>query len=142
DPDTSQITISLVFFCLRRLNESSISSPPVLKDWRNARRRSTLEPRLTGSHRRLGLRSSLLAILRANREISSSSSVPNKLKSFSAEDSTLLAAGKLICSVPPHSPAPPGSRKKTNPPPSRPRGVSRACRASVEWFSHSTIFLG
>src|SRR2546422_6745311 len=115
DPDTSHITTSLVFFCLRRLNESLINSPPLLKDWRRVRRRSTLRPRLAFSQRRLGMRESRLAILRAKREISSISSAPNKLKSFSALDSTLLAPGKLIGSAARDRAAPQCSRKKARP---------------------------
>ena len=57
--------------CLRRLKESLMNSPPFFKDWRRVRRRSTLRPRLAVSHRRLGMRASRLAILRATREISS-----------------------------------------------------------------------
>src|SRR5262245_19561421 len=139
DPETSHITTSLVFFCLRRLNESLMNSPPFLKDWRRVRRKSTLKPRLTVSQRRLGLRESRLAILRASREISSSSSALNRLKSFSASDSTLLAPGKLIGSVALSRAAPQCSRKKASP---LCPCLREESRTYVESSSLSTIFRG
>src|SRR5262249_44468598 len=120
-------------------NESLINSPPSLNDWRRVRRRSTLSPRLAASQRRLGLRASLLAILRANREISSSSSAPTKLKSFSASDSISLSPGKLMGSVERDWAASQCSRKKASPlcPCSR-----EESRTIVEEHSLSMIFRG
>jgi len=56
DPDTSHITINLVFFCLRRLNESLTIPPPVLQRLRKSSPPDRFEPRLAASQRRLDAR--------------------------------------------------------------------------------------
>src|SRR6185503_7276672 len=100
EPDTSHITTSLVLFCLRCLKESSMISPPVFRDCLSVLRKWTLGPRLTDLQRRLGLRASLLAILRDNRRTSANSSAEKWLKSFTVEDAASLATGTSIDSEP------------------------------------------